>query len=124
VATASGITWRSGQAPSDLARSVARFGERFWRAVVAVAQLFATEAENDAKTHAPWTDRTGNARQGLHGLARELGERSVAIYLYHAMEYGKWLELAHGAKWQIILPTLEQLYSRVMAAIRQAFAGG
>jgi hypothetical protein len=122
VAT-SGIVWRSGQAPSDLAASIRRFGERFWRAVVAVAQLLATEAENDAKLNARWTDRTSQARQGLTGTALEIGQWSVAIYLYHQASYGKWLELAHGAKWQIILPTLGALYGRVMAAIRQAWAG-
>jgi hypothetical protein len=52
---ASGIVWRSGQTPSDLARNIERFGQRFWQAVTAVAHLLATEAENDARANAPWT---------------------------------------------------------------------
>ena len=62
---ASGIVWRGGQAPSDLAASVERFGRRFQAAVLAVAQLVATEAEAYAKANAPWTDRTGQARQEI-----------------------------------------------------------
>jgi len=120
---ASGIVWRGGQAPSDLAKRVEDFGRRFLVAVLAVGQLVAAEAEAHAKAIAPWVDRTGQARQGLTGVAMQLGATAVAIVLYHRAAHGKWLEIAHGSRWAAILPTLPFMYERVMALIKQAFGG-
>ena len=78
-------------------------------AVTAVAGRIATLMQNDARAHAPWTDRTGNARSGLFGAAeRDIAQRLVVIYLSHGpdIEYGKWLELANGGRYAIIMKTI------------------
>lgn len=119
----SGIVWRAGQSPTDLTIKIKAWGDKFLAAILAVGALVAAEAEAYAKATAPWTDRTSQARQGLTGVALQLGATSVAIVLYHQAAHGKWLEIAHGSKWAAILPTLPFMYSRVVAAIRAAFGG-
>jgi hypothetical protein len=119
----SGIVWRSGQAPSDLAAKIRAFGARFLAAVLAVGTLVAAEAEAHARSIAPWRDITGEARARLTGVAVQLGATAVAIVLYHGAAHGKWLEVAHGSRWAAILPTLPWLYARVLQAISAAFAG-
>ena len=47
--------------------------------------------EGYAKQYASWTDRTGHARQSLHGGVDVRGDQQV-LYLSHGVEYGIWLE--------------------------------
>jgi hypothetical protein len=65
-----------------------------------------------AKTNAPWHDNTGAARAGLHSDTSNTGN-SWEIVLAHAVSYGIWLEVAHNAKYQIILPTLRVMMDRL-----------
>lgn len=47
--------------------------------------------ESYAKTHARWKDRTGHARQAIHGgVDRKGGE--YTLYVAHGVRYGIWLE--------------------------------
>lgn len=112
-----GIIWT--KPPSALGAAAVRYGERVRQAVLLVAQLIADTAENRAKAEAPWTDRTGNARQGLTGFADPAARDLVTVYLYHKAEYGVWLEIARGGPYRIIMPTLESLYGEVMAKLRE-----
>jgi hypothetical protein len=89
-----------------------------------VAGRIATVMQNDARTNAPWTDRTSNARTGLFGIAeRDVARRLIVIYLSHGVDidYGKWLELAHGGKYAIIMPTIEAHLPDVYADLQAIF---
>lgn len=79
------------------------------------AQRMAPEVENYAKANAPWTDRTGNARNGLAARAYRDGN-GVGILLYHQVDYGIWLEVRWGGKYAIINPTIDAMGPRVMAS--------
>lgn len=105
------IVW-SGE--RDVSRNMGIYGERVIEVARATAAYFAPQIEAAAKTDAPWTDRTGNARQGLTGLAQDISETAVAIYLYHKMDYGKWLEVRWSGRYAVILPTLERFYEPIM----------
>lgn len=102
--------------PSALQRGIGNYAERLLSAVFDLAQYFAARIEAYAKQHAPWTDRTGNARQGLTGRAFRTAT-AVTILLFGAASYQIWLELAHGGHWGIILKALEANYSPYMKAI-------
>lgn len=52
---------------------------------------WAGNLESYAKLNAPWTDRTGHARQSLHGGV-DVRDGQHVLYLSHGMEYGIWLE--------------------------------
>lgn len=116
-----GVAW--DRPPSALAAAFRAYGERVRAATLALGQLLAEAAQESAQANAPWTDRTGNARQSLHAWAEETSAAIVTVYLAHGMDYGKWLELAHGGRFQIIEPTLVSLYPRAMAGLRAVLGG-
>jgi hypothetical protein len=98
---ASGIEW-SG----DLTTRVNQFGPKIKRAMVAGAKYVEPQAEAYMKNNATWTDRSGDARNGLKAQT-EVTTNSVVIYLFHTVPYGPWLELRWSGKYQIINPTIE-----------------
>ncbi len=96
--------------PEGLARAIEQYGNKVLVAVQAVAGRVATAMQNDARANASWTDRTGNARSGLFGVAtRDMAQKLVIIYLSHGpdLDYPLWLELANGGKYSIIMKTVE-----------------
>lgn len=69
---------------------------------------------NYAKQNAPWTDRTGDAREGLGvEVSQSFGE--VVLDLYHTVDYGLWLEVIQNARFATILPTLERYAPEVFS---------
>lgn len=70
------------------------YKDRLIPAVVAGLGYVATSMERYAKLHAPWTDRTGAARRGLHGYATGLGDRRFEAVIAHGrlVPYGIYLE--------------------------------
>lgn len=75
-------------------------------AVRMLAEQGALQLQNSAKENRRWTDRTGNARQRLHGFVGDIPE-GYRITLAHGVDYGLWLELANEKKYAIIPQTLE-----------------
>lgn len=99
------------------------YGDKVWAAIGQLADLFAARMEAAAKQNAPWTDRTGAARAGLRGFTVKAAA-SVVLYLVHSVSYGIFLELGtrRMAPRPIIMPTLEQNYAPLMAALRDLVA--
>jgi hypothetical protein len=64
------------------------------------------EAEATSKMSAPWTDRTGNARNSIGGYQTKEMDRVVGI-LSIGVFYGVFLELCNGGKYRTVWPTLE-----------------
>jgi hypothetical protein len=98
------------KAPShELAPNIKRYGDRGRVAVRAVAAYMAQKMQGEMHDNAPWEDRTGNARSGLFCAVEEASGDLVRIYLSHGhtIEYGQWLELAHGKRYAVIMPTME-----------------
>jgi hypothetical protein len=84
-------------------------------------------AETKMRQGAPWTDRTGNARNGL--MAKHDGTPMVehVLTLYHSMPYGFWLEVRWSGRYAIIGPTMfdiaPELTGNITVAIDQAVKG-
>ncbi|MGY0692621.1 HK97 gp10 family phage protein [Virgibacillus sp. FSP13] len=74
-------------------------------ALYALAENFAGHMESYAKQNASWVDRTGHARQSIHGGVEESGDE-VTIYLSHGVQYGRYLE--EGTSPHIIRPKTKQ----------------
>lgn len=103
-----GLIWV--RSPNLLQNALKEYGDRALVAIQAVAQYTATVMQNDARSNAAWTDRTGNARAGLFGTAEaDFGQKIVTIYLSHGatIDYGVYLELAHGGRYAVIMRTME-----------------
>ncbi len=73
--------------------------------IKAFAETGAIKMQAYAQSHAPWTDRTGDARKRLHGSAQNRGD-VIRIQIAHGVEYGIWLELAHEKRFAIIPDTI------------------
>lgn len=76
------------------------------KAIHVFAEQAALKLQNSARENRKWTDRTGQARQRLHGFVGKIPE-GYRITLAHGVDYGIWLELAHEKRFAIIQPTIE-----------------
>lgn len=70
-----------------------------------------------AKTDASWTDRTGNARNGLGSEVQVLAKHTYALVLYGSVKYQIWLEVRFAGKYAIIMPTVTSYAPKVYASL-------
>lgn len=94
---------------------------KIYEAIRRIAQYWAPVIEAYAVDNAPWTDRTGNARQGLQGLPEDISETIVAIALKGGVDYQIWLEIRNQGRYAIIMPTLEAHYGEVQRMLKEVF---
>lgn len=106
------ISWQDGGLGESLFEGDQRVLDQVW----AVMEYQAPKVETHMKVNAPWTDQTGNARQGLRAEAfRE--DDNMGIVLYHTVPYGIWLEVLHSGAYAIIGPTIEVMGPQVMQSV-------
>lgn len=74
-----------------------------------VAQERAAEGEAWMKANAPWTDRTGAARAGLHVDVLESPGVLAELVFSHGEDvpYAVWLEIANAGQYAIIAPAID-----------------
>lgn len=63
--------------------------------------------EGYAKTHHPWTPRTGHTDQSTRGGIGEATENYITTYITAGMDYDVFLELAREGKWSWLYPAVE-----------------
>ena len=119
-----------------MAQAIREYEQKALVSVYLVCGKVGTKMQNEARRNARWEDRTGNARGGIFfavdgfGLEPVTGEvkpgdagafardtakdvgpggnkKTLVIVLGHTMQYGASLELDHGERYAIILPTIE-----------------
>ena len=91
------------------------------RALNALMLSQAPKVQSYARSTAPWTDRTGNARNGL--FARNGGSSgNYHIELYHTVPYGIYLETRWGGRYQVIVPTVIAEGQRIMGMAKGLMA--
>lgn len=106
----------------EMIRRMAEYAVAIERTVLRIAQYWSAVLESYAKDTAPWTDRTGNARQSLHTFIEELSRDTVTLYLSHGMEYGIHLETRYAGRYAIIWPTIEAHLSQISRMLQEMFA--
>lgn len=107
-----GFTWQVP--PEDAFPEVARaYVLAVERMVWAVVQRWAPEVANYMKDNAPWTDRTGNARQGLYTDPERAVGQLVRLWVSHGVDYGIYLELSNAGAYAIINPALDVFAHRI-----------
>jgi hypothetical protein len=77
----------------------------------------APQVQSYMRTNAPWTDRTGNARQGLFAKPESEGFLHK-ITCFGSVPYQIWLEVRHSGRYAIIGPTIKKEGRRVMRDVR------
>ncbi len=70
--------------------------ERKKAGTYAMLQSYAGRMEAEARGGAPWADRTGHARQGLHAGVERQANGIWLLWLAHSQQYGLWLEKGTG----------------------------
>lgn len=103
-------------------QGTAEYASALHRYVLAVAHRWVPEIENWMKKNAPWTDRTGNARQALFSDVMDITNSAVIILLGHGVEYGIFLELANAGRYAIVMPALDHFLPRIWADVRRGLA--
>lgn len=74
----------------------------------------ASELQAKMKLNRPWTDRTNMAKVLLNAKVSQPDKNTIRITLAHGVEYGIWLELAHGKNYAIIAPTIRDEGPRIV----------
>jgi hypothetical protein len=87
--------------------------EKTLRAAEITAQRSAPDVENYMKNNAPWTDQTGNARNGLQARAYRSGDE-IGIDCFGSVPYQVYLETRFSGHYAIIQPTIDAMGPVVM----------
>ncbi len=106
------MEFRDGGLLSNLEKGPKKLEDK----IMSVMQFYAPQIESYAKANAPWTDQTGNARNGLAARAGREGQ-SYYIVLYHQVPYGIWLEVKYDGRDAVIMPTLDEFLPKVQAGL-------
>lgn len=77
----------------------------------------AKKLEGFAKQKAPWTDRTGRARQSLNASVSTI-PNGYRITLAHGVDYGLWLEMAHERRFAVVMPAIEQQGPKIIESFQ------
>ena len=115
---ADGIVWTS----DTLTPGLMKFPVEVDRAVTEAVEFFSPRVEAAAKIGAPWTDQTGNARNGLSAQTGHVPGVMHWIELSHSLPYGIWLEIRWNGKYAIIVPTIKKQGVELMAALKTIFS--
>ena len=81
----------------------------------------AARLELYAKQHAPWHDRTGNARRTLEGFCID-EIKTIVIGVCGNMPYSPNLELGFHGRYAVLLPTIEMNSIYMVDMVRSAVA--
>jgi hypothetical protein len=95
------------QGMDNMLARIELYKQRVVWAVKQVALYWSAVFEEYAKSNAPWSDKSGNARQSLHSYVEELAGDTVRLYLSHGVHYGIFLEVKHAGKWGIVWSTIQ-----------------
>lgn len=92
---------------SDMLSKFATLESRVPMAMDMYARTGAQKLESSAKQRAPWTDRTGHARQRLKGTVEGVAN-GYRLVLAHGVDYGIYLEMSNEKRFAIITPTIQR----------------
>jgi hypothetical protein len=109
---------------AELIPAIGAYGDRVRVAIRAVADYMAQKVQGEMRQNAPWEDRTGNARSGLFSVVEEASRDLTTVWLSHGhtVYYGVYLELAHGKKYAVIMPTIQANLPVIESMLRRIFS--
>ena len=99
---------------SSLGKNLDKMGTKLGAVILMYAATKASEIQSKMKVNRPWTDRTGMAKTMLNVKVSQPDSNTVRLTLAHGVDYGIWLELAHGKNYAIIAPTVREEGPRIV----------
>lgn len=100
---------------STLKKNLDKMAVKLGAVILMYSATKASELQSKMKVNRPWTDRTGMAKALLNAKVSQPSSTVVRITLAHGVDYGIWLELAHGKNYAIIAPTVREEAPRIIA---------
>ena len=100
---------------STLKKNLDNMSEKLGAVLLMYAATKASELQSKMQQNRPWTDRTGLAKARLSAKVSQPNKNTVRITLAHGVDYGIWLELAHGKNYAIIAPTVREEGPRIVS---------
>lgn len=97
----------------EITRNLRNLPDKVNSAVAVLVDVNAIRGQGYLKAGAPWTDRTGAARTGLHTAASNFGDKHTITFA-HAVHYGIWLEVKFSGRDAIIMPTVRKVGFELM----------
>ena len=116
------VVWPNGTPEQVFLANFDAYLDDIHAALAALMQSYAPRIEAWMKQNASWTDRTGNARQGLLTEVEMVIDEAIYLYLAHKMDYGQYLELNHQGRFAIIVPALEHFAPLIWRDVKALFA--
>ena len=104
----------------ELKRNIKNLERKVDMAVRMIVDVNASRGEGRMKEQAPWTDRTGAARAGLHTATSHSPSKHTILFS-HTMEYGIWLEVKNSGEYEIIMPTVRSQGKKLMEDLNHLF---
>jgi hypothetical protein len=111
---ANGISFKFDD--GNLFRNIAALETKISGAVDILVDYHALRGMQHLKTDAPWTDRTGAARTGLHTVSFSGGNKHTIVFA-HAVHYGIWLEVKFSGRDEVIMPTVRKTGRELMQSL-------
>lgn len=102
----------------ELKANIGELNDRIDGALKAVSDYTAVEGTGYMKENAPWTDRTTNARNGLHAVADSPEKGKYEIVFAGTVYYQIYLELANSGRYAIIMPAVRHEGELLMQRLR------
>lgn len=100
---------------STLCKNLDNMSQKLGAVILMYSNTKANELQAYMKRNRPWTDRTGMAKALLNAKVSQPNSNTIRITLAHGVDYGTWLELAHGKNYAIIAPTIRQEGPRLVS---------
>lgn len=116
------VVWTNGTPEQVFLANYDAYIEDLYATLEALLQSYAPRIEAWMKQNAVWTDRTGNARQGLLTDVEVVIGEALYLYAAHKMDYGAYLELNHQGRFAIIVPALEHFAPLIWRDVKALFA--
>ncbi len=99
---------------SSLSKNLDKMAVKLGTVLLMYSATKASEIQYKMKVNRPWTDRTGMAKTLLNAKVSQPDKNTIRITLAHGVDYGIWLELAHGKNYAIIAPTIREEGPRIV----------
>lgn len=87
---------------SQVTANMEGFTDRLKAGLEVMGNTVGRNMQSYARANKPWTNRTYSARNGLESKVEWTSDDLLDIAVFHTVDYGIWLELAHGEKYAIL----------------------
>lgn len=116
VSGGAGFYWVGLEA---MANNINNHGVRLNRTRKKAMEKLGRAMEQYMQEHAPWDDRTGDARRGLKTtVVHDEANAESTVYAGHSVDYGPLLETMQAGRFAIIEPTITIFAPKVLGELR------